>query len=108
MADRTYATLVGIVQQFGEDPVMRERTVAGQSVREFTVKSATSDKLVRVTLWPEWDDVVVEAGTGIIAEGTLAVNESGTKTYYNLNPKTLAISTPVGKKARKVVNSESF
>jgi len=110
MADRTYATLVGIVQQFGDQPVVREREVSGQTVREFTVKSTKvgedgKQNLVRISLWPEWAPVDIQAGAGIIAEGTLSSNESKGVTYFNLNPKTLCVIAPATKAERTVVNA---
>lgn len=110
MSDKTYATLVGIVQKFGEEPAVKVKEVGGQTVREFTVKSTKVNEdgrstLVRVTLWPEWEDVVIEQGAGVFAEGQLATNDSKGVTYYNLTPKTLAITLPVAKAGRTVINA---
>lgn len=108
----TYATLVGIVQQFGDEPAMRERDVKGQTVREFTVKSTKTNEqgqqtLVRVSLWPEWGDITVSAGDAVIAEGALTTNDSGGKTYHNLNPKTFAHIPALTRSERQVVNQQA-
>lgn len=64
MADNTYLSVVGFVQF---EP--RTREANGQDIRDFTVKPAGSDKLIRVTLWPEFDHAPVEVGDFVGAEG---------------------------------------
>lgn len=110
MADQPtqYAQIAGIVQQFGADkPVVTEREVSGQTLREFTVKSLTSGKLVRISLWPEFGDVEIERGTLITADGrySTSVGDSG-REFYNLTPNTLNVVPPVEKAQREVVNRQ--
>lgn len=61
---KTYLSVVGFVQF---EP--RERDANGQTVRDIAVKPGGSAKLIRVTLWPEFDHASVEQGDFIGAEG---------------------------------------
>lgn len=89
MADE-YPVLVGIVQKFPDSPTVAERTVEVQGestvVREFTVKATGSQALIRVSLWPQWADVVIEEGDFIAANGKFTSQEGKSTTFYNLNP----------------------
>lgn len=65
MADKkTYLSVVGFVQF-----EVNERDANGQDVRDFSVKPSGSDKLIRVTLWPEFSHAPVEVGDFVGAEG---------------------------------------
>lgn len=111
-----YPVLVGVVQKFPDSPAVAERTVQVQNedtvVREFTVKAAGSQALVRVSLWPPWGDVAIEEGDAIIANGKFTTQEGKSTTFYNLNPFHLHVNgqkqvadrtdAPEAKPARKV------
>lgn len=91
-----YAVLAGVVQKFGTKDTMtyRDVEVGGDSlqVTEFTVKASGSQTLVRVTLWPEFEDIEVYAGDGILAEGKFSQSKGkGDTTFYNLSAKSIAI-----------------
>lgn len=102
MSNDKYAAIVGIVQHFPEKELVSEREVAGQTVREFTVKSIASGKLVRITLWPEFEDVDIQKGTTISADGKINVKDgnNGMK-FYGLTPTTLCVIPPIAKTPRE-------
>lgn len=104
MADE-YVVASGVVQQFGDKPAVATREVNGQNVREFVIKAVGSQKLIRITLWPEWDSVEVGAGDGIIADGKYNVSEKNGTTYYGLTPARLSVSPAASKAPREVVNN---
>ena len=87
----------GTVQHFPGKDVIAEREVGGQIVREFTVKSITTDKLVRVSAWPEYPEFDLVKGDFVCAEGPVQVNESGGNTYYNLTARSLVIMPALAK-----------
>lgn len=104
MADSQYVVVAGVVQQFKDKPVVTERPVSEQTVREFTIKAVGSQKLVRITLFPEFEDVEIVKGASVVADGKYTVNENGGKTYYNLTATALSITPPIKRGEREVVN----
>lgn len=107
MSGNEYVTVVGQVQQFKDQPVIKEREVSGGTVRDFTIKTSPGQKLVRITLFPEFDSVEIGKGDFISADGRYSVNESNGKTYYNLTASSLVVVPAVKKAAREVVNQQS-
>lgn len=107
MAGNEYVVIQGQVQQFKDKPVIAEREVSGGTVRDFTVKTSPGQKLVRVTLFPEFDDVEITKGAFISADGRYSVNESNGNTYYNLTASSLVVVPAVSKAPREVVNQQS-
>lgn len=99
-----YVVAAGIVQQFKDKPAVTEREVSSQTVREFTIKAVGSQKLIKVTLFPEFADVAIEKGTGVFVDGKYTVNTQGERTYYNLTATSIAVVPPVKKAQREVVN----
>lgn len=100
-----YATVAGFVQ-FDVD----EREAAGQTVRDVTVRTLGSDgKLVKITLWPEFEDTVVEKGDFVAADGEFQTREVGDKVYLNLNAKKLAVTPAAVRKGgdTEVVNKRT-
>lgn len=89
-----FQLVIGNIQQFGEKDWLSEREVAGQTVREFTVKSAVSGNFVKVQLWPEWAEVELAPGAFITAEGPVQVNEVKGTTYRNLTARKLTVTLP--------------
>lgn len=106
MASNDYPVLHGTVQQFKDQPVIKEREASGQTVRDFTIKT-TGGKLVRVTLFPEWDDVKIVKGAGVTVEGRASTNESNGRTYYNITASNLVVTLPAKKREREVVNQSA-
>lgn len=95
MADnkQTYVTVVGFVQF---DP--NEREYDGGQLRDISVKPpGDPDKLIRVTLWPEWEDVPVERGDFVAADGlfsrdTYQANDGTKKTSLQISAKKLNVN----------------
>lgn len=108
-----YAVVAGVVQQFGDDDdAVKEKEVAGKDVREVVVRAVGTQKLVRVTVWPdEHEDVPLGKGFYIVAEGKFTQNESNGTTYYNLSAVTLHSFAPCGtsspKKGKKAAAAEA-
>lgn len=101
----TFAIATGVVQQFPEKPVIAERDLNGQTIREFTIKSSTSGKLVRVTLGEEFAGAKVAKGAFVTVDGSFRVQEKNGITYYNIWAKELTVTMPFAKAAREVVNA---
>lgn len=109
MADvkKTYAVATGVVQKFPEREVLTERDLNGQIIREFTIKSSTSGKLVRVTLGEEFAPISVAKGSFVSVDGSFTVSEVKGTTYYNIWAKELTLTSPVAKTEREIVNAAS-
>lgn len=89
-----YITVAGIVQF---DP--RDRTAGGKDVRDVAVRSIGNNKLVNITVWPENDNVPLNKGDFIVADGkfsqSMGQNRNGEQqTYYNLSATTILNLTP--------------
>ena len=103
MADKTYATAEGFIQF----PV-ESRDVNGQTVRDATIRTPgtapTGGKLIKVTLWSEFESSDIQKGDWIAVDGTVEVREVGDKTYVNMNVKELVIQKGEPKASREVVS----
>lgn len=106
LSDTQYVTVDGLIQQFGDKAAVTSRDINGQTVREFTIKANGSQKLVRITLWPEFDSVEVNAGDFVCVDGKYNVSEKDGRTFYNLTANKLAVVPGVQKAAREVVNQQ--
>lgn len=107
MSDQ-YPGAAGFVQQFGADkPAVTTREVNNQTIREFTIKALGSQKLIKVTLWPEFAGTEINAGDFVAVEGKMTVNEKNGVTYFNLSASKLAKGVSCAKADRQVVNSTS-
>ena len=85
MADSQYATAIGFVQ-FD----VTEREANGQTVRDATLRTpGTEGSLIRVTLWPDFDEANVQKGDFIAVDGKIEVREVDGKTYINMNANKL-------------------
>lgn len=85
MADSQYATAVGFVQ-FD----VTEREANGQTVRDATIRTPGTDgSLIRITLWPDFDEAAVEKGDFLAVDGKIEVREVDGKTYINMNANKL-------------------
>lgn len=108
MSESQYAVVFGTVQQFKDKPVLATREVSGQTLREFTIKSVTSGKLVRVSVWPEHAEFKVVKGQGVVIDGKASSNESNGTTFYNISATDVTLlPVPLGKAGREVVNGDS-
>lgn len=106
MAD--YATAVGFVQF----PVEDRELPSGQAVRDVTIRTLGLDApLVRVTVWPEFEDVDINEGDFIAIDGEyterVAQNGAGeNRTYRNMSAKRIAVTPAAAKAEPEVVNKK--
>jgi hypothetical protein len=92
MAEKSFQTVAGIVQQFPDQDVVAEKEAGDQVVREFTIKSITTNKLGRVTLWPNIaPDAVIEKGAFVSIDATVEVNGD----YVNITARELVVVNPL-------------
>lgn len=107
MSEKTYATVAGFVQF---DP--QERDVNGKTVRDVTVKAIGSQKLVRITVWPEHSETEIDKGHFLVADGVFSTStgqgkDGGSREYLNLSAGTLLSLPSAPKKEREVVAASS-
>lgn len=104
MSDKQYATVVGIVQF---EP--REREANGKKVVDIAVRAAGSQKLVNITVWPEYQvSAPIKRGDGIMADGAFETRtyqdaSGAAKESLQLNPTSLVVIPAVPKAEREVV-----
>ena len=103
MAD-TYGTVTGFVQF---DPV--EREYSGETLRNLTVRSASTQKNVQVTLWPEFNDIKVNNGDFVAVDGKVTTNtftdkEGNEREGINISAKRVAVLPGISAGETKVVN----
>jgi hypothetical protein len=85
LADKEYGSVEGFIQFEVE-----ERELEGDRVvRDATVRSIATGDLVRITLWPDFEDVDVEKGDWLAADGQFTSREHKGKTYVNMSPFTV-------------------
>lgn len=81
MADAEYRTVAGFVQFDVETTEANN-----QQIRRIVVQSTGSEgSNVTVTLWPEWDDVEVNRGDFVVANGKFEVRPSNKDDRVFLN-----------------------
>lgn len=107
MADTTYASVAGFIQF---DPV--EREVNGKSVTDITVKAIGSQKLVKITVWPDFEELSLKKGFFVAADGKfesrMGQKQDGSPVeYLNLSAKDLFVGQPAAKSERQVISSSS-
>ena len=105
MADSTYAGAAGFVQF---DPNVKEAN--GQTIREVTIKAVGSQKLIKITLWPEWDAVAVAKGDFVAADGKFSQNlgqapDGSPREYLGISASSLVVIPGAQKAERQVVQS---
>ena len=101
MADdgSVYSSAAGFIQF----PVETRDLDSGQTVRDATIRSIASGDLIRVTLWPDFEDADIEEGDFIAVDGKFTQREVKGKTYTNASARKLAVSKAVQPKEREVV-----
>lgn len=113
LADK-YPVLAGFVQTFKDKdtdepkPPVVKRDANGQTVRDFTVKALGSQKLVRVTVWPEFEHVHIDGDSFVIAEGKFKQSEGKSgQTFLNLDSTIkLAVIQGAKRAEAEVVNKK--
>lgn len=93
MSDSTFVSLSGVVQSFGDNPVVNERETSAGTIREFTIRTTGNQALIRVSVFPEYADSIegLAAGDGVFVDGAYSERQVGDKTYKNLTAKTVAL-----------------
>lgn len=86
-------------------PVNDRETNGGTRVREVVIKpmGATGNDVpnLRITVWPDFEEVEIGEGDLVAADGKFTTNTNGGKTYYNLSATALNVN---GKKVGKVTD----
>lgn len=106
MSDKVYASAAGHVQF---DP--RQRDVNGKLVTDVAIKSVSGQKLVNITIWPEFQlSVPVKKGDFISADGTFETrtyqaDDGSTKESLSISPTSLVHVPCVPKAERTVVQA---
>ena len=97
--DKLYGTVEGFIQ-FEVDS--RDLS-SGQTVRDATVRSVNTNELVRITIWPDFEDVDLKLGDWIAADGEVTFREANGTTYTNMSARKLAVVPGAEKREREVV-----
>lgn len=101
-----YALAEGFIQF----PVEERDIPSGDTVRDITIRTpGTEGVLLRITIWPEYEDVELNQGDFVAADGQfeerVVDTDQGKRTYRNLNSITrLAVLPAAPRKEREVVN----
>lgn len=107
MADK-YASVAGFVQKFGDKPAVEEREANNQTVRQFVVKALGSQKLIRITVWPEFASTGITAGDFVAVDGKFSVTQGKNGgEFYGVSASTLFVASGATKAAREVVNQNA-
>lgn len=107
----TWVVMGGVVQQFKKDgnftPVVRSNNVNGQNVDNFTIKTFPGQKLVSVSLWPEFAGLAahLKKGAFVALEGKLREETKNGTTYYNVSASEISVLVPVARQERPVENA---
>ena len=99
-----YMVASGIVQF---DPKIRD--VNGQTVRDVVVKAIGSQKLVSITIWPEFADTAINKGDFVTADGKLNVSlgqdkQGNSREYLSVSASALVVVPAAAKAERQVVS----
>lgn len=102
-----YASAAGFIQF---DP--KSRDVNGKAIRDVTIRALGSNKIVRVTVWPDHAATPLAKGDFIAVDGKFSTNKGQNAageeiTYYNLSASTLLRFESAGKAARETTNTTS-
>lgn len=100
-----YASAAGFIQ-FD----VKTREVNGQTVRDVAIRAVGSQKLISVTVWPEFDAVELERGDFIAVDGKFKQSlgqapDGSPREYFNLSASALVKIAPAIKKERGVVQA---
>ena len=95
-----YVTIAGVVQF---DP--RQRTAGDKQVRDVAIRSIADQKMYNITLWPENENVPVNKGDFVVADGSYRPqhkqNAAGEAvTYHNVSANSFHNLTAGGGKPK--------
>ena len=100
-----YGSAAGFIQF----PV-NEKEVNGQDIREFVIRAVGSQKMIKITLWPEWEDVVVDEGDFVAVDGKYEVSlgqgrDGSQREFVQITPYKIVVTKGETRKEneRKVV-----
>lgn len=100
MADEViYGSSAGFVQF----PVEERELDAGQTVRDVTIRSLATGELLRITLWPDFEDTEVSEGDFVAVDGKVTFRTVGDTTYTNMSARKVAVVPAAEPKEREVV-----
>lgn len=95
----------GFIQKFGDKEAVNTRDVNGQTVRDFTIKVFGSQKLVRITVWPEFKNVEINEGSVVFVDGKFRQSEGQNgRVFYSIDAKDLVVIPGSPREDREVVN----
>jgi hypothetical protein len=98
-----YLVAAGFIQKFPNKDAVSVREANGQKVRDITIKAVGSQKLIRVTVWPEFESVDLGEGYYVAVEGKYSASGDNGQ-FHNISAARI-FAAPSGKKAeREVVN----
>lgn len=100
-----YADAAGWIQKFGDKPAVNERDYNGGIVRDFTIKAVGGNKLVRISVFPEFDCVIPEDAF-IAVEGKFTKREHEGNTYLNITASKLAVDGKTIRKSERTVSNQ--
>jgi len=100
--DSLYGSAAGFIQFDVE-----EREANGATVRDVTIRSIATGDLLRVTVWPEHEDVELEKGDFIAVDGKVTIREVDDKTYVNMSAYGLVRFAPEARSESEVVTKKS-
>lgn len=102
MAGNTYLVAAGFVQTFPGKPTVNQRDVSGQQVRDISIKTV-SQKLVRITIWPELNAPDINDGDWVACEGKYSASGDNNQ-YHNVSAYRIVVTPSTKRTEREVVN----
>jgi hypothetical protein len=106
LSDNTYAVAAGIIQF----PVEEKDTTAG-GLREAVIKTFTSQKLIKITLWDnEFSELDIEKGDTLFVDGKYEVSlgqgkDGSEREYIQITAKEVGVVKGFEKPARTETTS---
>lgn len=100
--DAIYGSAAGFIQFDVE-----EREANGATVRDITIRSIATGDLLRITVWPEHEDVELEKGDFVAVDGKVTIREVDDKTYVNMSAFGLVVLSPAPRAESEVVTKKS-
>lgn len=99
LSDKEFATAVGFVQ-FD----VKTREANNQEVRDVVIKTPGKGQYIRITVWPEFDDVDIEKGDFIAVDGVFTSSvyqdkEGAKRTSLQISARTLFVGNPAPRAA---------
>lgn len=103
LAEKEYVTVAGFVQF---DPKERDLD-DGRQVRDVVIRAIGSQEQIRITLWDQFEEVEIDKGDFIVADGSVTTREVDGTVYYNVSASRIYLGSPVEAKERETTTSKS-